>query len=109
MMGPPARSSLSIGESSHSGRVSPAPPPPPPSRGNSLPNNSTGRLHRPSTPSGPPVLRTLDSYSARNVAAAMEGGVDKLDDVWQSICVRVLPLLYVFRVDLSHSGVLTKI
>jgi hypothetical protein len=43
-----------------------------------------------------PTLKTLDSYNARNVAAALDQGVDQgrmIDDVWQSVCVRVLPLL----------------
>lgn len=44
-----------------------------------------------------PVFRTLESYSAKNVAAAFEPVVDtrQVDDVWQQVCVRVLPLLYV--------------
>lgn len=43
-----------------------------------------------------PPLKTLDSYNARNVAAALDQGLDQgrmIDDVWQSVCVRVLPLL----------------
>ncbi|GAA6003959.1 hypothetical protein JCM10207_006486 [Rhodosporidiobolus poonsookiae] len=41
-----------------------------------------------------PTLRSLDSYSARNVAAALDQGVEakQTDDVWQQVCVRVLPL-----------------
>ncbi|BGP10050.1 hypothetical protein JCM10049v2_005933 [Rhodotorula toruloides] len=41
-----------------------------------------------------PVFRTLESYSAKNVAAAFEPVVDtrQVDDVWQQVCVRVLPL-----------------
>lgn len=44
---------------------------------------------------GPPSLKNLDSYSSRNVAAALEPGADarQVDDVWQAVCVRVLPLL----------------
>lgn len=41
-------------------------------------------------------MKTLDSYNARNVAAALDQGLDQgrmIDDVWQSVCVRVLPLL----------------
>ncbi|GEM10611.1 hbrB-like family protein [Rhodotorula toruloides] len=47
-----------------------------------------------STSPGVPVFRTLESYSAKNVAAAFEPVVDKrqVDDVWQQVCVRVLPL-----------------
>ena len=43
-----------------------------------------------------PTLKTLDSYNARNVAAALDQGLDQgrmIDDVWQSVCVKVLPLL----------------
>ncbi|GAA5931557.1 hypothetical protein JCM1841_005546 [Sporobolomyces salmonicolor] len=41
-----------------------------------------------------PTLRSLESYNARNVAAALEPGTElrQIDDVWQTICVRVLPL-----------------
>lgn len=49
-----------------------------------------------STLGAAPVLKGLDSYSSRNMAAALEGGGGterQLDDVWQSVCVRVLPLL----------------
>ncbi|GAA5897456.1 HbrB domain-containing protein [Sporobolomyces salmoneus] len=44
---------------------------------------------------GVPTLKTLDSYNARNVAAALDQGMDQgrmIDDVWQSVCVKVLPL-----------------
>lgn len=43
-----------------------------------------------------PTLKTLDSYNARNVAAALDQGTDQgrmVDDVWQTVCVKVLPLL----------------
>lgn len=52
-----------------------------------------------STLGASPVLKGLDSYNSRNVAAALEGGGTErqLDDVWQSVCVRVLPLLCVQR------------
>lgn len=43
----------------------------------------------------PPALKNLDSYSSRNVAAALEADTRQVDDVWQAVCVRVLPLLYV--------------
>ncbi|GAA5939572.1 HbrB domain-containing protein [Sporobolomyces koalae] len=49
----------------------------------------------PSTSGNVPTLKTLDSYNARNVAAALDQGIDQgrmIDDVWQSVCVRVLPL-----------------
>ncbi|KAM0748709.1 hypothetical protein T439DRAFT_349406 [Meredithblackwellia eburnea MCA 4105] len=41
-----------------------------------------------------PLKTTLDSYSAKNVAAALENGAEgrQVDDVWQAICIRVLPL-----------------
>ncbi|GAA6021584.1 hypothetical protein JCM11491_000266 [Sporobolomyces phaffii] len=44
-----------------------------------------------------PTLKTLDSYNARNVAAALDSGLPldharTIDDVWQNVCVRVLPL-----------------
>ncbi|GAA5879264.1 hypothetical protein JCM1840_004674 [Sporobolomyces johnsonii] len=41
-----------------------------------------------------PTLRSLESYNARNVAAALEPGTElrQIDDVWQMVCVRVLPL-----------------
>ena len=45
-----------------------------------------------------PTLKTLDSYNAKNVAAVLDQGIDQgrmIDDVWQSVCVRVLPLLCV--------------
>ena len=40
-------------------------------------------------------LKTLDSYNARNVAAALENSSEgrPVDDVWQGVCIRVLPLL----------------
>ncbi|KAK4052385.1 hypothetical protein OIV83_002187 [Microbotryomycetes sp. JL201] len=45
---------------------------------------------------GVPQLKNLESYSARNVAAALEPTGSTLarltDDVWQTVCVRVLPL-----------------
>ncbi|KAM0790692.1 hypothetical protein ACM66B_004550 [Microbotryomycetes sp. NB124-2] len=45
---------------------------------------------------GVPQLKNLESYSARNVAAALEptGSAQSrsTDDVWQTVCVRVLPL-----------------
>ncbi|BGP42226.1 hypothetical protein JCM10449v2_006231 [Rhodotorula kratochvilovae] len=53
------------------------------------------RAISPSAPSPiPPQLRALDSYNARNVAAALDQGGDlrQIDDVWQQVCVRVLPL-----------------
>lgn len=43
----------------------------------------------------PPTFKSLDSYSSRNVSAALEPGpseVRQIDDVWQAVCVRVLPL-----------------
>lgn len=43
----------------------------------------------------PPPFKSLDSYSSRNVSAALEPGpseVRQIDDVWQAVCVRVLPL-----------------
>ncbi|GAA6000650.1 uncharacterized protein JCM10292_000527 [Rhodotorula paludigena] len=47
-----------------------------------------------STSPAPPQLRTFESYNARNVAAALEPGADarQSDDVWQQVCIRVLPL-----------------
>ncbi|BGP18600.1 hypothetical protein JCM10213v2_006666 [Rhodosporidiobolus nylandii] len=50
-----------------------------------LPSSSASNL---------PTLRTLDSFSARNVASSLEPGVEvrNSDDVWQQVCVRVLPL-----------------
>ncbi|GAA5876935.1 hypothetical protein JCM8547_006314 [Rhodosporidiobolus lusitaniae] len=39
-----------------------------------------------------PTLRSFESYSSRNVAAALEPGMEQLDDEWQQVCVRVLPL-----------------
>ena len=36
--------------------------------------------------------RTLDSYNANTVAAALETDVKGISDAWQAICVRVLPL-----------------
>jgi len=43
----------------------------------------------------PPQFRTLDSYNARNVAAALDQSASSVDDAWQQVCVRVLPLLCV--------------
>ena len=42
-----------------------------------------------------PTLKNLDSYSSRTVAAALEPGAEarQVDDVWQAVCLRVLPLL----------------
>ncbi|GAA5843028.1 hypothetical protein JCM9279_001834 [Rhodotorula babjevae] len=40
----------------------------------------------------PPQFRTLDSYNARNVAAALDQSASSVDDAWQQVCVRVLPL-----------------
>lgn len=43
----------------------------------------------------PSTFKSLDSYSSRNVSAALEPGpseVRQIDDVWQAVCVRVLPL-----------------
>ena len=43
----------------------------------------------------PPTFKTLDSYTSRHVVAALEPGpseVRGIDDVWQAVCVRVLPL-----------------
>ncbi|ORY75964.1 HbrB-like-domain-containing protein [Leucosporidium creatinivorum] len=43
----------------------------------------------------PSLFKSLDSYSSRNVSAALEPGpseVRQIDDVWQAVCVRVLPL-----------------
>lgn len=49
--------------------------------------------------SGSTPFRSLEAYSQRNVAAALESGADlsvrPIDDVWQAVCVRVLPLLCV--------------
>ncbi|GAA5876610.1 hypothetical protein JCM3774_005999 [Rhodotorula dairenensis] len=41
-----------------------------------------------------PQLRALESYSARNVAAALDPALQtrSTDDVWQQVCIRVLPL-----------------
>ncbi|GAA6029182.1 hypothetical protein JCM8097_001640 [Rhodosporidiobolus ruineniae] len=39
-----------------------------------------------------PTLRTFESFGARNVAAALDPGIEQLDDEWQQVCVRVLPL-----------------
>ncbi|GAA6046973.1 hypothetical protein JCM3770_003458 [Rhodotorula araucariae] len=52
------------------------------------------RAVSPPAPSPAPQLRTLDSYNARNVAAALDQGGDprQIDDVWQQVCVRILPL-----------------
>lgn len=44
---------------------------------------------------GLPSLRTYESYSSKNVAAALESGMEVLDDEWQQVVVRVLPLLCV--------------
>lgn len=41
----------------------------------------------------PPQFRTLESYNARNVAAALDQSGGQVDDAWQQVCVRVLPLL----------------
>ncbi|GAA5823185.1 hypothetical protein JCM11251_007514 [Rhodosporidiobolus azoricus] len=39
-----------------------------------------------------PALRSFESYSTRNVAAALESGTEQIDDEWQQVCVKVLPL-----------------
>lgn len=46
-------------------------------------------------PSPVPQLRALESYNARNVAAALDPSLQtrQTDDVWQQVCIRVLPLL----------------
>jgi hypothetical protein len=56
------------------------------------------------------TLKNLDSYSASRVAAALEPGAEvrQLDDMWQMVCVRVLPLLYVSEdVERGRKGTLT--
>lgn len=65
---------------------------PPSQRANSF---KTPALPSSSTATIPPTFKSLESYSSKNVAAALEPGpseVRQLDDVWQAVCVRVLPL-----------------
>lgn len=44
----------------------------------------------------PHSIKSLDSFNSKNVAAALlgsSGEVKQIDDVWQNVCVRLLPLL----------------
>lgn len=54
---------------------------------------------------GLPALPSLESYSKKNVAAALESGMEQLDDEWQQVVVRVLPLLCVGDLFLSLNTV----
>ncbi|KAK4701973.1 hypothetical protein P7C70_g4252, partial [Phenoliferia sp. Uapishka_3] len=80
-----------------------APAPPQPGSGRASPNLSIQirPVRQNSYPAAPvragsatSPLKTLESYNARNVAAALENGLEGRpnDDVWQSVCLRVLPL-----------------
>ncbi|GAA5986126.1 hypothetical protein JCM10908_006421 [Rhodotorula pacifica] len=61
-----------------------------------IPGTATLASGGPSSSSSPavPQLRALDSYNARNVAAALDPNLQtrQTDDVWQQVCIRVLPL-----------------
>lgn len=71
--------------------------------GGPLSRTSTFRLRTPivsslatASAAGGPQLRALESYNARNVAAALDPlnlQSRQTDDVWQQVCIRVLPLL----------------
>lgn len=51
------------------------------------------RAHSASTSTSiTPAIRSLDSYNAKTVAAALDTDAKGIDDAWQAICVRVLPL-----------------
>ena len=97
---PQPQGSLSVNSQPNSGRASPslsvssrvvrhASNPGPPSKPMRA-GSGSGSTH-----SGAAPLKSLDSYNARNVAAALENGGEgrNVDDVWQNVCIRVLPLL----------------
>lgn len=82
----------------------------PAGKGPVLGRTATFRLRNPNPAANPSAQqRALDSYNARNVAAALDPNLQtrQTDDVWQQVAIRVLPLLSVPAVRVLSAVALT--